>query len=93
MERVFSDAPWEELVGYCRALRAGDRIYVTCYSGYGTGDRNAGMDDLRLHVVCLDRAKGAIDSGTPILAGDLELTLKIPDWATFDWPETSAETA
>ncbi len=29
MERVFSDAPWEELVGYCRALRAGDFIYVT----------------------------------------------------------------
>ncbi len=28
-ERVFSGAPWEEHVGYCRALRAGDRIFVT----------------------------------------------------------------
>lgn len=28
-ERVFSGAPWEERVGYCRALRAGDRIFVT----------------------------------------------------------------
>lgn len=28
-ERVFSEAPWEERVGYCRALRAGDRIFVT----------------------------------------------------------------
>jgi len=28
-ERVFSGAKWEEHVGYCRALRAGERIFVT----------------------------------------------------------------
>lgn len=28
-ERVFSGAPWEARVGYCRALRAGVHIYVT----------------------------------------------------------------
>jgi len=28
-ERVFSGAPWEGTVGYCRALRAGSHIYVT----------------------------------------------------------------
>ncbi len=28
-QRVFSGAAWEEHVGYCRALRAGDRIFVT----------------------------------------------------------------
>jgi isochorismate pyruvate lyase len=28
-DRVFSGAPWEAQVGYCRALRAGDRIFVT----------------------------------------------------------------
>ncbi len=28
-DRVFSGAPWESQVGYCRALRAGDHIYVT----------------------------------------------------------------
>ncbi|MFC1575049.1 RidA family protein [Gemmatimonadota bacterium] len=27
--RTYSGAPWEEAVGYCRALRAGDLIYVT----------------------------------------------------------------
>ena len=27
--RTFSGAPWESRVGYCRALRAGDHIYVT----------------------------------------------------------------
>jgi len=28
-QRVFSRAPWEAQVGYCRALRAGGHIYVT----------------------------------------------------------------
>ena len=27
--RAFTGAPWEKQVGYCRALRAGDHIYVT----------------------------------------------------------------
>jgi len=29
LERVFSKAPWEDKVGYCRALKAGNHIYVT----------------------------------------------------------------
>jgi isochorismate pyruvate lyase len=28
-ERAYSDAIWEKKVGYCRALRAGDHVYVT----------------------------------------------------------------
>lgn len=28
-QRVFSGAPWEAKVGYCRAVRAGDAIHVT----------------------------------------------------------------
>jgi isochorismate pyruvate lyase len=28
-ERVYSRAPWEQQVGYCRALRAGDMVFVT----------------------------------------------------------------
>lgn len=27
--RAFSNVPWEEMVGYCRALKAGNAIYVT----------------------------------------------------------------
>lgn len=29
VKRVFSGAPWESEVGYCRALRRGNRIFVT----------------------------------------------------------------
>lgn len=28
-QRVFSQAPWESKVGYCRALKAGNQIFVT----------------------------------------------------------------
>ncbi|HVS03804.1 MAG TPA: RidA family protein [Thermoanaerobaculia bacterium] len=28
-QRAFSGAPWEARVGYCRALRAGDQVFVT----------------------------------------------------------------
>ncbi len=28
-QRAFSGAPWEKQIGYCRALRAGNHIYVT----------------------------------------------------------------
>lgn len=28
-QHVFSGAPWEESVGYCRALRAGSLVFVT----------------------------------------------------------------
>jgi enamine deaminase RidA (YjgF/YER057c/UK114 family) len=28
-QRVFSGAPWEEIVGYCRVLRAGNLVFVT----------------------------------------------------------------
>ena len=29
VQRVFSGAPWETKVGYCRALRVGNLVYVT----------------------------------------------------------------
>lgn len=28
-QRVFTNTPWESQVGYCRAVRAGDHIFVT----------------------------------------------------------------
>jgi isochorismate pyruvate lyase len=28
-QRVFTNAPWEKKVGYCRVLKAGEQVYVT----------------------------------------------------------------
>jgi outer membrane protein assembly factor BamB len=59
---VWSDTQniaWKtELPGYGASspISLGERLYVTCYSGYGTDRTNPGtMEDLTLHVVCLSR--------------------------------------
>ena len=39
----------------------GDRVYLTCYSGFGVSRRDRGsMEDLRRHVVCVNRTDGKI---------------------------------
>jgi hypothetical protein len=49
--------------GSSSPITIGDRVFVTSYSGYGFGpDLRPGGDpkDLKRHLVCLDRASGAI---------------------------------
>ena len=37
----------------------GEKVFVTCYSGYGVDPQNAGnIEDLKRHLVCLDRSTG-----------------------------------
>jgi outer membrane protein assembly factor BamB len=38
----------------------GDRVFVTCYSGYGDGSGKSSLDKLERHLVCLDRDDGKI---------------------------------
>lgn len=46
--------------GASSPIAVGDRIYVTCYSGYGVPGAGGSLEDLLLHVVCVNRADGAI---------------------------------
>ena len=43
-----------------------------------------------LALVRLDRAKEAMDLGQPILAGAAPVTLALPHWARFTWPQAGA---
>ncbi len=36
------------------------KLYVTCYSGYGMASKSGGMEDLLLHLVCVDAKTGKI---------------------------------
>lgn len=45
--------------GASSPISIGSRLYLTCYSGYGDGG-DGSMDDLRLHFVCVDQAKGEL---------------------------------
>jgi outer membrane protein assembly factor BamB len=47
--------------GHSSPIISGDRIFVTCYSGYGDGKSEpAAVANLRRHLVCLDHKDGKI---------------------------------
>lgn len=62
-------------------ITAGDRMIGTL----GSASSNAG-----LALVRIDRAKEAIDAGTPIVADGVEITLALPAWAAYTWPAHAA---
>ena len=44
-ERISSGAKWEPIVGYSRAVKVGNRIYVTGTTALGAGAEIVGIDD------------------------------------------------
>lgn len=59
----------------------------------GTLGSSAGTSGLA--IARIDRVKAALDAGQPILAGDVPVTVAIPAWAKFSFPQetVSAEEA
>ncbi|QDB98951.1 MULTISPECIES: CAF17-like 4Fe-4S cluster assembly/insertion protein YgfZ [Phyllobacteriaceae] len=53
--------------------------------GVGTLGSSAGRNGLA--IARIDRVKAAMDERKEILAGDVAVSLSIPDWATFRFPE------
>jgi len=61
VQRAFSGAPWEAKVGYCRALRTGDRVFVTGTASVGgDGAVHAPGDAYEQAVRCLDIIEQAL---------------------------------
>ena len=47
--------------GSSSPIVVGNKIFVTCWSGYGTDDsRDAKIEDLKRHLLCIDRKTGKI---------------------------------
>ena len=47
--------------GSSSPIVVGDRVFVTCYSGYGTDRRDPGeIENLKRHLVCVGRADGNV---------------------------------
>lgn len=68
-DRVSTDAPWEDEVGYCRALRSGERIFVTGTASVAPdGSVFAAGDGYRQAQRCLEIVRAALSE----LGGDLE---------------------
>lgn len=45
IQRAFSGAPWEKQIGYCRALRVGEHIYVTGTAPVGDDGKTFAPND------------------------------------------------
>lgn len=68
-QRVFSGARWEREVGYCRALRADDRIFVTGTAPVNPeGGVHAPGDGYAQTVRCLEIIREALEG----LGGEIE---------------------
>jgi outer membrane protein assembly factor BamB len=47
--------------GSSSPITVGDKVFVTCYSGYGESYDNPGsQDNLKRHLVCIDQKSGKI---------------------------------
>jgi outer membrane protein assembly factor BamB len=53
----------------------GDRVLVTCYSGYGGKEKGGDMTKLRRHLVCLDR-----NTGKPLWQADVAARQPEVEW-------------
>ncbi len=61
--RTFSGAPWESRVGYCRSLRAGQRVFVTGTAAIAEGGGVDGVGDgYRQATRCFDIIREALDA-------------------------------
>ena len=87
-ERVYSQAPWEQRVGYCRALRAGDLVFVTgtapvdvTGSGvYAPGDAFA---QARRCLELIEQAIAAFGIGRSRIVRTRMFVTDISRWAEF----------
>lgn len=47
--------------GVSSPIVVGDSVFVTCYSGYGISrDENSDINDLKRHLICVDRKNGKV---------------------------------
>lgn len=60
-QRVFSGAPWEKKVGYCRVLRAGQAVYVAGTAAVGEGGKTHAPGDAYAQTkLCLEIVREAL---------------------------------
>ncbi len=86
-ERTYSHAPWEAKVGYCRALRAGDLIFVTGTAPvaedggvFAPGDAYA---QARHCLGLIERALRNLDSDRSAIVRTRMFVTDIERWAEF----------
>ena len=59
-------------------------------NGRPIGMLGSTADGKGLAILRIDRVKDALDAGTPIEADGVPLSVAIPDWAAFAYPEQAS---
>lgn len=86
--RVFSKAPWESQVGYCRALQVGNQIYVTGTApvkeaGSGVHAPGDAHEQARRCLELIERALGQLGAGRRDIVRTRMFVTDISRWAEF----------
>ncbi len=71
--------------GYADLPESGTALTV---DGRPIGTMGSSVGDEGLALVRIDKVKAALDQDKPVLAGEISLTLSIPEWAGFSFPQT-----
>ncbi len=86
-QRAFSGAPWEAQVGYCRALRAGDRVFVTgtapVAEGGGVHAPGDAYQQARRCFEIMARALGDLGAGVEHVVRTRMFVTDISRWAEY----------
>ncbi len=87
VKRVFTGTRWEQEVGYCRAIRAGDHIYVT---GTAPVDENGGVfaagdayAQARRCLQTIEKALGELGAAMEDVVRTRMFVTDISRWAEF----------
>jgi enamine deaminase RidA (YjgF/YER057c/UK114 family) len=59
-QRAYSGSPWEEKVGYCRAIRVGSHVFVTGTTGIGPDGKVVSPDAYEQARRCFEIIGGAL---------------------------------
>ena len=87
-ERVYSKAPWEQKVGYCRALKAGSQIFVTGTapvdeSGQGVHAPGDGYAQAKRCLELIERALSQFGAGRKNVVRTRMFVNDISRWADY----------
>lgn len=82
--RVFSGTVWEDVAGFCRAIRSGNRVFISGTTATH-GDKRIGGDDAaaQLHFI-IDKIEGALRSLGARLEDIIRTRLYIKNLADWD---------
>ena len=85
--RVFSGAPWEPTVGYCRALRVGDNVFVSGTAPVGDHGEVIGLNDgyaqARRCLEIIERSLTQLDASMKDVVRTRMFVTDIRRWAEY----------